>query len=242
ACILVSLGLLFKFIIIPLSRLFKISKGIDEFEASRIIGKHFPQVSDKLLNILQLQRNPHQSDLLLAGIAQKSRELKPVPFKMAVDFRTSLRYLKYAAFPFLIILAIIITGNSSVLAESYNRVVHFITLYEPLAPFSFNITNNILVVVVGSSFLLEMETQGSMIPETAGIHFDNEMYFIRNGEPGKFLYTFQGLKEDQNFYLSANGVTTRQYEIKVIKVPKLLNFEVGLEYPAYLRKQAETVK
>lgn len=240
--ILVSAGLFIKFIAIPIAKLLKISKGIDEFEASRIIGKHFPEVSDKLLNVLQLQQNPHHSDLLMAGIAQKSRELKPVPFKMAVNFKTSLKYLKYAAFPIIIILAFILTGNASVFSDSYTRVIHYKTAYEPPALFSFQVANENLIVEEGSSFTLEVNTVGSIVPETAAIHFNNEMYYLRSNGPSKFQFTFQGLKEDLEFYLSANGVTSRTFEVDVIEVPKLLDFEMGLNYPRYVQKLSEIIK
>jgi hypothetical protein len=80
--IAVSAALLIRFIFFPLAKLFKHSGGINELEASRIIGKHFPEVNDKLLNVLQLQQSGEESDLLLAGIAQKSRELKPIPLRL----------------------------------------------------------------------------------------------------------------------------------------------------------------
>jgi hypothetical protein len=116
--ILFSSLLFFRFILWPLAKLFKLSKGLDLTAASILIGKHFPEVNDKLLNVLQLENSSEQSDLLLASISQKSKELSPVPFKTAVNFNTSLKYLKYAAFPVLIILAIIFTGNSSNFSET----------------------------------------------------------------------------------------------------------------------------
>src|SRR5690606_15276102 len=103
--VLVELGLFFRFILIPLSRLFKLSGGINYEQASRIIGKHFPEVSDKLLNVLQLKHKGQESELLLAGIDQKAAELRPVPFNFAIDFRKNLKYARYTAIPVLIILA-----------------------------------------------------------------------------------------------------------------------------------------
>lgn len=241
-CIIVSLGLLIKFVAIPVAKLFRLSRGIDEIEASRIIGKHFPEVGDKLINVLQLQNSPHKSELLLAGISQKSRELRPVPFKLAVNFNSSLRYLKYAAFPVIIIIAVIITGNTSVFSESYTRMVHYNKAYEPPAPFSFQINNEILAVEEGSSITLDITTAGNLIPETASIHFDDEMYYLKSSGQGKFQYTLQGVKQDIDFYLSANGVNSKTYEVRVIKVPRLLDFEMELEYPRYLRMPSETVR
>ena len=240
--IAVSLGLLIKFILIPLSRLLKLSKGVGQMEASKIIGRHFPEVNDKLLNILQLKNSPDQSELLLASIAQKSKELKPIPFKMAVNFKTSLRALKYASFPVIIILAVLLTGNSSIFSDSYTRVVHYKTAYEPPAPFSFMLKNDVFKVEEGSDLMLEVETKGNMVPETVEIHYNKETYYLKSIAPNRFQYNFQGIKNDVSFYLSGNGVTSRSYQIEVIQVPKLVDFEMRLNYPKYLNKRTESVK
>lgn len=239
--IAVSVALLFKFILIPLSRIFKLSSGIDEVEASRIIGRYFPEVNDKLLNVLQLQKSGEQSDLLLAGIAQKSKELKPIPFRLAVNFQQSLRYLKYAAFPVIIILAVFITGNQEVFSDSYTRVVHYKNTYTPPAPFAFNINANELVVKEGSSFPLKVTTTGSIAPETVAIHFNDETYYLRNTAPATYEFVFQGIKDDVTFYVSANGVVSENYSIEVVEVPRLLDFKMDLSYPSYLGKANETV-
>jgi len=236
-------GFLFlKFILWPLAKLFKLSKGLDLTDASILIGKYFPEVNDKLLNVLQLENNSDQSELLLASISQKSKELSPVPFKSAVNFNTSLKYFKYAAFPILIILAIILTGNSSIFSESYTRVVHYNRAYEPPAPFAFILNVEGLVVEEREDFKLEVQTIGKVIPETVVVHFNEEEYYLKNTAPNTFLYLFEGLKNDLEFYLTANNVTSRPYKIKVIQVPKLLDFVMHLNFPAYLKKANETVK
>ena len=240
--IAVSAFLLYKFILIPLFKLLKISKGIDLAEASRMIGKRFPEVNDKLLNVLQLKNSPHQSDLLLASIAQKSRELKPVPFKLAVNFNSSLNYLKYAAFPVLIILAFLFTGNSFIFSESYKRVVNYKTAYEPPAPFSFILERENFQVEEGSDLNLQVKTIGNVVPETVSINYDGETYYLKSNGLNTFEYNFRGLKKDLEFRLSANEVNSRPYQIEVIEVPKLLDFEMQLNFPAYLKKPSEAVK
>ena len=62
--IVVELALFTKFIAIPIAKLFNLKKGIDFETASKLIGNHFPEVNDKLLNVLQLNKNSRQSDLL----------------------------------------------------------------------------------------------------------------------------------------------------------------------------------
>ena len=48
--VLVQIFLLVRFIVFPIIKLFKLQKGIDYNEASKIIGNHFTEVSDKLTN------------------------------------------------------------------------------------------------------------------------------------------------------------------------------------------------
>ena len=98
-------------------------KGISFQESSRIIGNHFPEIQDKLLNILQLKENPNSSDLLLASIAQKAAEIQPVPFIKAVDFTKNKKYLKYAIVPLIIGIIAFFSGNIAALTQSFDRVV-----------------------------------------------------------------------------------------------------------------------
>lgn len=93
--VLIELALLTKYIVFPLIKLFGLQKGISYVDASKIIGKHFNEVDDKLLNVLQLNESKEQSELLLASIEQKSISLEPIPFKQAINFSKNKKYLKY---------------------------------------------------------------------------------------------------------------------------------------------------
>lgn len=189
----VELFLFIKFMVRPLTKLFKLQKGIDYSEAAKIIGAHFPEVNDKLLNIVQLKQEGEPSELLLASIEQKAIELKPIPFKLAVNFRESLRYLKYAAFPVLIILVTFLSGNSYVFSDSYKRVVDYKTAYEPPAPFQFFVVNTNLNAIENTDFKLQIKTQGNLIPESAKIVYNNETYILQQKEMGAFEYVFSSL-------------------------------------------------
>ncbi|MBO6762038.1 MAG: hypothetical protein JJ909_13865, partial [Roseivirga sp.] len=69
-------------------------------EAARQIGKHFPEVSDKLLNVIQLERlSDSQSELLIASIQQKSLKLQQIPFASAIDIKANKKYFKYSYIP-----------------------------------------------------------------------------------------------------------------------------------------------
>src|SRR5246127_1083208 len=86
--ILTCIYVLGKYIAIPLLKLNSFGSIISYNQAASIIGSHFTNVQDKLLNVLQLQsaeQNTASVELLNAGINQKIGELKPVPFTAAID-------------------------------------------------------------------------------------------------------------------------------------------------------------
>src|SRR5690554_4970922 len=240
--VIVELALFLRFIVFPLAKLFKFRKGINYEDASRIIGNHFPQVSDKLLNVIQLNQNPLQSELLAASIDQKAVELQPVPFQSAVNFKKNAKYLKYAAIPVFIFILFSTLGDVNIFSSSYTRVVQYDTAFEPPAPFSFIVMNDELHAIEGKPFKLQVRTDGTTIPESASIQFNGETYYMQQNGPGLFEYTFQQPDEPIDFRFKANKVNSRNYILDVVKTPSLLNFEMVLDYPAYTNKADEVLK
>ncbi|PQJ68733.1 DUF4175 family protein [Polaribacter butkevichii] len=238
----VELFLLIRFILMPIFKLIGLRKGISDEESSKIIGSHFPEVQDKLLNILQLKKNTNQTDLLLASINQKSEELQPIPFVKAVDFTKNKKYLKYAIVPILIWLITLFTGGNDKISQSFHRVVNHNTVYNPPAPFLFLIKNLDLKVIQGKSISILVETQGKVVPSEVQIHFENQQYFLENNKNGVFSYTFSDVQKPIDFFIEANGVQSQEYKIEVIQTPTINTISLDINYPRYLKKKNETVK
>lgn len=240
--IVVEAFLLLRFILFPLFKLFKLQKGIDYNQASNIIGNHFPEVSDKLINFLQLSGQSHQSELLAASIEQKANNLQPVPFANAVNFKKNVKYIPYAAVPLLLLALFFISGNSGVITQSFDRVVHYEKHYNPPAPFHFVMLNKNLNAQQGTDYTLQVQTQGNVVPENVMITIGDENYYMESSKAGVFEYRFENLTKNVDFQLKANEVTSQLYQLSVVKVPTIANFEMQLNYPAYLRKQSEVVR
>ncbi|NQX85231.1 MAG: hypothetical protein HRT67_04905 [Flavobacteriaceae bacterium] len=238
----VELGLFVRFIIFPLARLFKLKKGLNYQEASEIIGDHFPEVSDKLLNVLQLNSHAKPSELLLASIEQKSTNLKPVPFKLAIRLSHNTKYLKYLAIPILIILMSYATGKMNWFNDSYQRMVNYQMAYEPPAPFQFFINNNILQAIENTAFTLMIRTEGDVIPEDVQIVFNEETYYLENLSPGLFKYTFTEPKHDIDFRLLSNNVSSKLYTLEVVQTPSVMSMKMILDYPSYTYKKDEILE
>lgn len=243
--ILVEVFLLSRYILFPIVKLFKLQKGINYAEASNIIGNHFTEVSDKLTNFIQLsdpENHLDKSELLLASIEQKANALQPIPFGNAINYSTNKKYLPLAILPILFFVFFYLSGNSSVISQSFNRVVHFKEQFLPPAPFEFVVLNDNLQTEQNKDFIFLVKTTGKIVPESAMIFIGNESYFMESTKAGEFRFTIPKPNASLMFHVEANNVSSRDYELQVITVPLIANFEMILNFPSYLNKKSETIK
>lgn len=239
--VLVETFLLGRFIVFPVLKLFRLQKGIDYTDASKIIGSHFSSVNDKLINFLQLSLDKNQSELLLASIEQKANSLQPIPFTNAIDFKKNRKYLPLAILPLLIITFFMISGRQKFLTEGMARVVNYKAKYLPPAPFYFVVANN-LTTEQNKDFVLKVITKGDVQPDKAMIMINDESYFMENVRPGEFQFVFEKPVSDISFHIEANEVVSADYNLEVKTVPSIANFEMLLSFPKYLNKKSEIVK
>ena len=245
--IFVEFSLLLNYIAIPIFRLIGFSKGISLSEASRIIGKHFNNIDDKLLNMIQLHESNltsefgRSTELTLASIDQKAAELQPIPFKKAIRFSKNKKYFKYLFIPIGIWLVTLLVGRNTIFTSSYDRILHHQQAFIPPAPFSFYVTNESLQVIEGSAIQINIQTKGSLVPEEAKIVFANEDYFLSNHGGGKFSYSFDQIITPIKFSLIANTIESQPYKISMIPTPKIQAISMHINYPKYVKKSDETI-
>jgi hypothetical protein len=243
--LLVNSFVLFKLMLIPLFKLYKLGKVISYEQAAEMIGLHFNEVKDKLLNTLQLHHQlplDQQSVVLLqAGIDQKIMELKPVPFSAAINFKENKKYLKFFFVPLFIALILVI-GFPRIFTESTKRLIHHRTYFEAVAPFQFQILNPTLVVEQYSDFELNLKLLGDEIPDQVYIELGGNQYKLKKENIVSFNYLFKNVQGNEKFRLAGGGHKSAQYELKALPKPVILNFDIALEYPKYIRKKDETVK
>lgn len=237
-----SVYILIRYIAIPLTGLFRIGKVISYTQASEIIGNHFSEVKDKLLNVLQLQMDMESvsRELIEASINQKAAELKPLPFTTAINLKANYKYARYAALPLLVFVAVLFLAPS-VIKESSNRLVHYNTYFAPQAPFQFILLNEELNVLQQQDFELQLKTSGSILPEEVFVEVNGTKFKMQRNEKNLFTYTFRNTQDDIDFRLFADDFYSDNYKLNVLAKPNLRDFSVALEYPAYLGKKNETL-
>jgi hypothetical protein len=223
----------------------KLGKSLTHDQAAEIIGKHFNDVNDKLLNTLQLKKlaaeDPGHSALIEASIDQKIAALKPVSFPSAINIKENSKYLKWVLFPAGVI-CILAFAAPSVLTESTKRLIRHNEHFLPVAPFSFIVQNKTLSVVQGDDLKLDLKLEGNNLPADVYVETANNTFKLDKENITRFHYLFTNLQQNTFFKLSGNGFKSVPYEIRVNLRPALLHFDVVLNYPAYLHKKNEKLQ
>lgn len=232
--VFITIATLIKFIFVPLLQLYKLGKFIDYNTAASIIGKHFGEVQDKLINTLQLMKEGEnsQNELLEFSINQKIESLKPVPFSNAIDFSGNKKYLKYAIAPVLLFFFILFV-NARILKDGTKRIVQYNQEFVPEAPFQFNVLNESFNVIENEDFDLKLALTGREIPNEVFLVMGKNSIKLRKTSKTEFEYTFKNVQGKKEFLLTASGYNSQKYELTSLIKPIVMGYEIDLIYPKY---------
>ena len=242
AYILLNLVVVGKLIIIPLLNLFNIGETLNYREAAKIIGQHFPEIDDKLINVLELSEISNTNNALItASINQKTKKMAPISFKNAIDFSLNKKHLKWVFVPVITILLFFISGKDYILTESSAKIIKHNSFFEPKAPFNYLILNNTLSCTQFDNFLLKIKVTGNQIPNDIFIKWGENTLKMNHLGNNEFDYLFSRIHDDINFYLSGGGYLSRPYTIKCLLQPKVVNMKINISHPKHTSKKRETI-
>ncbi|GAA5220029.1 DUF4175 family protein [Membranihabitans marinus] len=227
----------------PLLKWMKLGKTLSYDDAANIIGQHFSEVEDKLLNILHLSRQNDSSnnDLIYHSIEQKTEEIQWVPFPKAIDLKKNKKYLKYALPPVLVLVALLFSAPSLITNSSY-RLIHNNREFVKEAPFSFDLQNEDLEIPQFEDITISLSTSGSVAPSTIDILLDGYQYKMTKDESGIYNYTLKNVGKDVDFSFLANGYQSIDYQIKVVKKPALIEMTMTIDAPDYTKVEDKVLK
>lgn len=231
-------------VIDPLIRYFKLGHTISHEDAAQIIGDHFTDVKDKLLNILQLKKQEESethSALLTASIEQKTNAIRLVPFQSAIDLNKNRRYLKYALPPFLLLILVLFAAPS-IIKEGTTRIINNDQKFAKAAPFSYILDNDDLKVVQYQDYELKIKVEGSVLPNEVFVNVDDFQYKMQKTDNNSFVYVFKNVQKDQEFLLSSGTVASESFTLEVLEKPNLADFSIEMSYPAYVGRKNEILQ
>lgn len=231
-----------RYIFIPIYHLLSNGKALSDKQAAKEIGKYFPEIDDKLLNIIQLKElSSQQNSLIAASIIQKSEKISIVNFKESISIRkTNANYLPYVIIP-AVIMGLVLMFAPYMITEGSYRIIKFNEEFIPKAPFSFTIQNNELKAFKGETFTLTAQLRGDELPSELFIQKDGVKQKFEKLSNTQFKFNLKNLQKDIEFQLEAAGFKSADYQLKVFEKPRIQNMNIRLDYPEYIGTASERI-
>jgi hypothetical protein len=236
--ILIFLSSLYFWIIIPIAKLLRFSKGLSPEEASRYIGSYYKEIGDSLLNVVQVNKLGDSNVLAKAAVIQQSNKYKEYKFEKAVPA------LKEDKKIFLILIPIsffilLFFSNSKVLTEGSNRIYNYEVDFSKIAPFDFIVENEVITIFEGSNVHLNVNLKGDNIPNNLNLNLEGIEYGIV-GENGFFAFELKNVTVSSVYFYSSGQFASKQYEIIVVKRPRVMKMVASVKSLNYYGLDLET--
>ncbi|MGN0033153.1 MAG: DUF4175 family protein [Candidatus Limimorpha sp.] len=239
----ISAFILLTFIILPLSDFLRFKKIMSEKEAAIIIGKFFPEISDKLLNTIQLSDNLNDNpdnELLLATIQQRTESLRPFDFSNVVDLKGNLKILRIFILAFVILSALtVFLPNFS--KEPAMRIINYKQHFEKPLPFDVELSDLSLETTQGSDVEFRIHVKGEQIPDMFFIKSSNGTKMMKKINNNDFQIIFKNVKNNEEFYVEGGDYRSQTISLIVRPNPTLLSYETRISFPKYINRENETI-
>lgn len=219
----------------PLFYYLNYKKRISHKEAASIIGRHFPHIQDKLLNVLHLNdMRSHSSsiELIDASIAQKSVGFNLIRFNEAIDWTLNRKLLKYLLLP-IVGMIVLYVVNPSLISESTFRIRNYNQAFAPKPPFDFVVLNKSLRVTQYDPISIEAIMKGRSIPKEMILEYNGITYPMEIDSNHIFRAVLNSVDNNSKFRLGAAGFFSEEYDLDVIPKAIIQNFQLEIIPPPY---------
>ena len=241
--LLLGLGLLGYYVISPLLKIYRLGSLITHEKAAEIIGLHFPDIQDKIINTLQLKnlKNQDSLSLLNASIQKRSETFNKTSFNKAINLKENLKHLKPLALVFLVFLLLSFI-DGSIIFSSADRIIHYSNKEAKEQLFSVSLINPALSVLEQEDFTLRLEVGGKKLPNELSIRYDNKTFNLNKKDNATFDYVFKNVAQSISFSIVHNSEALNTFLLTVVPKPKIEGFTLFVDYPTYTKIPSDTFK
>jgi hypothetical protein len=211
------------------------------------VGTAFPEIRDRLLNVLQLHEQRqhatlYSNDLIEASLRDLSDSVRELDFTSIVDPRPARSAGKAAAICVATMLLLFAVTPTPAL-DAVHRLLHFDRDFVSPPRFVLAVQPGDTEIIKGASVTVSVSVSsadGSLIPDSELRVFwkpeGQEDFESRSALPDSqyhFQAPFSSLHTSTDYYVQFSDVQSRRFRITVIDRPLMRSFLVRLMYPAY---------
>ncbi len=210
-------------------------------EVARRIGHVHPEVSDRLVNMLQLADGRHSAastDLVSAAVTSLGETVAPVDFNDVEDFGRPRRWARFLLIPVVLVGVMLVAAPGPFLSASQRLASPGVSFVKPDA-FALAVTPGDTRVVRGSSIVVSVAADGVRIPET--VTFERlaeneervEAEIVEADSLGVFATEWENIRKSFRYRINASSVVSPWYTVDVVDRPAVERLQLSLDYPRY---------
>lgn len=208
------------------------------------IGDHFPDIKDKLLNVIQLVPiDDGKSDLTNFAFNKLFENVNHKNFDEVIEKRKLKRSLIYFSSTLLLFIISFVSLGSK-LSSASSRIINYEKSYLPPAPFNLFFKSNKIEIIRGEDVLIEVLGKGKLPNEiNLLIKEDGQKTFeslTLRKEKNKYIYKISSIKSNMSIYGSApyyqSEVQTNILNIIVTDLPFIKKFDGIVSLPSYTKQ------
>lgn len=224
----------------PLGQLLGLLPGPSEEDVARRVGRHHPNVSDRLVNLLQLadgKRSHAPAPLVDQAVQQLATDLDDVSFDEVEDFGRARQAARLASLPLAAILALLLIAPSTFLGAS-QRLLAPNTAFDRPAPFQLTAQPGSVQLVRGDSLTITVQATGAQPDEVTlwrrpDADAPPEKIALSTDSTGTARHTVASVRRSFEYRAAAAPVQTDWHRVEVARRPLVRKLQVTVTPPNY---------
>jgi hypothetical protein len=233
----IFLSFTFLFLVVtPIVKYFGFFKIISKRKINNIIVEHFPEIKDKLLNIIELNEESDNSfyskDLIISSIDQKINEIKKYKFSDSINLRENI-FLIYCFLGAIIIAFIISFFSPNFFNKTSYRLINYNQTYYKPSLYNFEILNSTLSAGKGEDFILCVNVSGKKNFDFVNLSLGGKNFLMKKDSISYYSYKFNNINNDIVFQFVINKYKSKYYKLSVLEKPIITTFSAFLQKPSY---------
>ncbi len=238
---LLLVGLTLFFVVFPILRWVGILPGLSDDAVAIRVGQAFPDVRDRLLNMLQLLDGRHSdapAPLVAEAATRLGSELAAVPVERVEDFARVRSAGRLATLPVVALLAAVLLWGSQFNDATWRLLSPSTEFEEPL-PFSVAVAPGDAAVVKGADVEISATLSGIEFPDDVWLEYryanESVSETVAMSSAPAATYGLVNLRQTLDYRVRAGRFESAWYTLSVTDRPVVAQLSASLRYPAYTR-------
>ncbi|MFT5515759.1 MAG: hypothetical protein ACI80V_001887 [Rhodothermales bacterium] len=243
ATVIVS-AILIRYAIIPVARWLGWIQGLSDDAVARRVGTAFPDVRDRLLNMLQLLDGRHSESpgpIVAEAARRLGQTLAAVPVERVEDFAAAKRAGRLASLPIVGLLAFALLGGNQ-LREATGRLLSPASTFEPAPTYSLSVLPGNATLIKGADVHIAATLTGTGFPEEAFLEYryedEDASELVAMSPIPESSYELVNVRKSMAYRVIAGRVSSEWFSLTITDRPIVTQISSSLRYPSYTQLPA----